>query len=407
MPTLSSRQDIAVPPPRLGEEVRNCRILIVEDDPVTRIILKSIFSKHGFNDIEEAVNGSQALAKVRASHPALVITDVIMPEMDGLEFCAHIRADAAPHIAEIPILVQTSLSNASDKARIFAAGATDYILKPVDPQEIIARSVVHLEREIMMRRMRNVNARISQEMDIARHAQQVLIPTSDAIREAEMGYRLTICQHFRTCSELGGDIWGFRSLSSDKLAVYVVDFSNHGLTAALNVFRLHALMHNTLSVAHAPGAYLTHLNAVLATLLPPEQFATAFYGIIDTRTNLLTYACAAPTAPLILRADGTCQRLDPGGMLLGVNKDAGYRTQDIRFNAGDTLLLYSDALTETPDEKGDFLTEEHIAGFFGAQEIASAKNFRSAFERFLHHFQRHFAPRLTDDLTISSYSRLS
>jgi phosphoserine phosphatase RsbU/P len=390
----------------IRSDILNCTILIIEDNRLCRMVLREIFRQQGFLHVEEAVNGKEGLEKARSIRPDLIICDVIMPEMDGIECCKHIRADADPQIANVPVLFQTALDGLADKARLFAAGATDYLSKPTDPNEITARAVVHLEREVMTRRLREFNLRVTQELDTAHKTQRILIPDDTAMREMEKDYHLKINGHFQPSSELGGDFWGFKSLSSEKLAVYMVDFSGHGVNAALNVFRLHALMQAAMETAHTPGAYLSHLNAVLAPLLPTGQFATMFYGVINTKENSFSYASAAAPAPLLFtKQDAHYRILESTGTLLGAFKHSTYQTLEVPFAPGDCLLLYSDALIETEDDKGNMLMPENAAHIFQLHLQQNKAASAEALENLLTYFGTYHAPRLTDDLTLSVYAR--
>jgi sigma-B regulation protein RsbU (phosphoserine phosphatase) len=371
-----------------------------------RAVLKEIFKSQGFSKIEEAVNGKDGLEKLLVFHPDLIITDMMMPEMDGFEFCKRIRTHPDPQISGLPILVQTGMTQMGDKARVFAAGATDYIVKPIDPHEITARGIIHLEREVMIRRLRDFNKRVSEELDTARITQRVLIPTAETIDKTGKDYHLDIQGYYQPCNELAGDFWGFKSISSDKLALYMVDFTGHGVNAALNVFRLHALMHSTLNVAHAPGAYLTQLNAILTPLLSEGQFATMLYGVIDTRQHKFLYASAAAPAPVVFsRCRGRRDILDNSGMLLGIDPKASYVTRECLFEEEDCLLFFSDALIETEDKNGKMLSVEHTADIFGSA-LHKSKSCQQSFEALLTYFNTHYLSRLSDDLTLSAFYRL-
>lgn len=388
----------------IKKDILNAGILIIEDDYLNRVVLKEIFKKQGFTRIEEATNGIDGLEKIRSFYPDIVILDVIMPEMDGVECCERIRNDPDPRIAKVPILFQTSLDGTINKARLFKAGATDYVTKPIDPHEITARVVVHLERAAMTRHLQEYQARTASELNTARVTQQVLIPNKKIIQEIEKDYRLQICDHYQPCSEVGGDFWGFRSLSSEKLAVYMVDFSGHGVNAALNVFRLHMLMQSNMDTAHIPGAYLAHLNAVLAPLLPTGQFATMFYGIINVKDNTITYSSAAAPPPVLFNKHNSgCQMLEAGGIMLGALKKTTYDTTEVEFNCGDCLLLYSDALIETPDAQGNMLPIENWIGSLQSYLKVDGADCRESFASFLSNFEDSCSPYLTDDLTLNAY----
>jgi sigma-B regulation protein RsbU (phosphoserine phosphatase) len=390
----------------LNNDILNSKILIIEDDYLGRVVLREIFRRQGFIHIEEAENGIEGLTKIQSFRPDLVILDIIMPEMGGMECCKLIRQNSNPQIANVPILVQTALARITDKARMFEVGASDYITKPIDPHEITARAIVHLEREIMTRHLREYNARMAQELDVARITQQVLFPSIPTIQKTEEEYSLKIYGHHQSSSELGGDFWGFRSLSKDEIAIYILDFSGHGVNAALNVFRLHALMQSANDTANNAGAHLTHLNSILTPLLPIGQFATMFYGIINIKNNMLSYASAAAPPPMLFNEQGkTCQMLEAGGTLLGAFKETIYQSTEIPFNANDCLLLYSDALFETVDNKGDIPSIESWAENFQAYLQSEKNDCQKAFSALLADFQQIYAPNLNDDLTLNAYFR--
>lgn len=378
------------------------KILIVEDDFLGLTVLKEVFKKYGFEHIEEAADGEEALKKVKSFRPDLIILDVIMPKMDGVECCKRIRSDPNPQIANVPILFQTALDGAANKTRFFGAGATDYITKPVDWHEIIARSTVHLERNVMTRHLLDFKVRVAHELETARATQRVLIPNDKTIMEMENDYNLQICHHYQPCSEVGGDFWGMKSLSNDELAIYSVDFSGHGVNAALNAFRLHALMQATIDTSHVPGAYLTHINAILAPLLPTGQFATMFYGIINSKKRIFSYSSAAAPPPVIFhRRNRSFQTLSAGGTLLGIFKESTFDTSKVEFGAGDFLFLYSDALIETRNEEGYMLPIERWVETI--QQNLRGNGCREAFSALLADFNTHCVPSLSDDLTLNGY----
>lgn len=110
-----------------------------------------------------------------------------------------------------------------------------------------------------------------------------------------------------------------------------------------------------------PGEYLSYLNDKLRNLLLRGQFATMFYGIVDTNANELVYACAASPHPMLRRAgSGKVEIINGAASPLGIGMQI-YPTQVTAFEPGDTLFLYSDALTETPDKDGRYVSEEELA----------------------------------------------
>lgn len=190
-------------------------------------------------------------------------------------------------------------------------------------------------------------ARVEEDLMAARKMQMELLPSSEAVVEVETRYGVAIDTHFETSSELGGDIWGLFPIDDHRFAVYVADFSGHGVTAALNTFRLHTVIENMVHGRENPGGYLLALNRRLASLLPTGQYATMFYGVVDTSSDMLIYASAACPQPLL--ADGTTADVtlaDGSGLPLGVTTSATYETRMAPFPTDSLLFLYSDALIE-------------------------------------------------------------
>jgi DNA-binding response OmpR family regulator len=116
-------------------------ILIVDDDPAITTLLQLSFEFEG-HQVMTAANGAEALELARQIHPAAMVVDVMMPEMDGLELIRRIRAN--PATAEIPIVCLSAKALAADVEAGMAAGATDYVTKPVDPMELLERVQLHI-----------------------------------------------------------------------------------------------------------------------------------------------------------------------------------------------------------------------------------------------------------------------
>ncbi len=380
--------------------LREALILIVDDDRFECDLLKRLLAKSGFQRLESASNGRVGLAQVEQLKPDLIVTDVIMPEMDGEQLCRAVRAHADPRIAQIPILVQTVLDDAQDQGRLFAAGATDFVSKPVDFRELVARTRVHLERELSQRALREFKLRVAQELELARDTQRLLNPSPETMLElgAKLGFEID--GYHLPSSELGGDLWGIRE-QAGKLAVHMVDFSGHGINAALNVFRMHTLIHHVSAPEFDTGRYLTQLNRLLTPLLPVGDFATMVYVVVDPLRECLAYSSAAAPAVLSFDARGECQgMLESRGLPLGVAVDAVYDTCVVPFGAGSTLFFASDALLETNGPDRSFLPVAELQRLLGDSLRAEGASAASVLGSLLKHLRADYLPNLVDDLTL-------
>jgi sigma-B regulation protein RsbU (phosphoserine phosphatase) len=388
------------PMPYTAPDLTRCTILLIEDDRLNRLLLREIFIQHGFLNILEAADGQEGIEKTEGYNPDLVVLDIMMPKVSGLEYCMHIREQEK--FRHLPILVQTALADSSHKAMIFAKGATDYISKPLDPSELIARAKVHLEHQHNIKQLQAYQTRLAKEFAAAQTMQQFLLPNDTELELVRTRYAINLEHHFQTCSELGGDFWGITPLSPSTFSIYCVDFAGHGLDAALNTFRLHTLMHEHLNTTGNAGDYLALLNKKLCALLPLEQFATMFYGIIDTSRNTLGYSSAGSPPPFIFYKN-LAMPLESSGLPLGIVESAEYPTFEIPFNIGDTLLLYSDSLIESPDKQGNVWQEKAIIEQL--ENTLHIKNNKETFQDLLAYFGEHYGANLNDDLTLALLQR--
>ena len=108
---------------------KNCKLLIIEDNKFERLVLRHVLEGNGFVHIEEAKNGIEGFEKIRSNKRDLIILDIEMPQMNGIEFCRKLTSD--PALKYIPIIVQTGRTRSEDKQQIFSAGACDYVAKPI------------------------------------------------------------------------------------------------------------------------------------------------------------------------------------------------------------------------------------------------------------------------------------
>lgn len=393
-----------IPPPQ--ERIKECFILILEDDRLYIDLFREHLSKAGYKNLAFAANGAEGIKMAQQKKPDLVLLDIIMPIMDGYEFIERFRKIEG--CENIPIIFQTVLSEVHNKLRAFDLGATDYVAKPLNQHELLARIHVHLINKILIEDLTAHYLKMQEELKAAREMQDRLQPSSEEIANAEKRYGLQIAEHFETSSMLGGDCWSMRPISANKLAITIFDLSGHGLSAALNVFRMHAIMQDLLGYADNPGQFLTHLNKAACNLFGASEFATMFYGVIDVEANSLQYSAAASPQPMVFsKTQPQPLLLNNRGFPLGITADATYETLSVPFLKNDALLLYSDCLIETPSDIGQMMDEAMIIKHIS--EALQAPNQQAVAHNALNHllqtFRSHNQNPIIDDLTINIYYR--
>lgn len=334
------------------------RVMIVDDNRVNRHLLLALLERGGISRVEMAEDGNDALARMEGFRPDLILLDLMMPNLDGFEMCRRLRAD--PRWADLPVLVQSSLSRAEDRARAFAAGATDYVTKPINAIELLSRVRIHLQNRALVSDLRMYRQRTEAELELARKMQERLMPSAERLAESEAATGVAIDAHFAPSSELGGDFWDFRRDGRGRLVVYLVDFSGHGVAAALNTFRLHAIVQRMDFDAFDPSEFLAAVNRRLCALLPNGQFATMLAGVVDPETDRFLYASAGSTRPMMWGPGEAEPTLcDSSGLPLGLLPSVTYETRSVALPPGGRLFFYSDAAIEIPvGPAGDDVLDE-------------------------------------------------
>jgi len=366
------------------------RLLIVDDQAVNRHLLTGLLKKAGFIHLETAVDGREAVQAVERWDPDLVLMDLVMPVMDGFEACRHLRAAG---FRELPILVQTALDNSEDRGRAFQNGATDYVTKPVHPPELLARVMLHLENRALLRDLHTYHEHRARELRVARSVHERIMPGPREIQRLSLQTGLDLQVHYEPCQELGGDFWDARLDPQGRIVVWLVDFSGHGITAALNTLRLNAVLRQVPLENFDPATHLNDINGRLKRSLPTGHFATILVGVLDPARDVFTYASAgAPSPVLQLPGAQDASLLPAGGLPAGITMLARYVNRQVDMPLGACLLLASDGLTEARIH-GEMLGEEGLL----AQFTRAVPNGRPDLARFL--TQLEAARPFADDVT--------
>lgn len=339
-----------------GRDIRQARIIIADDELMMCRLLSALLRKHGFRNLLHVQSGSAVIEQLDRFQPDLLLLDMQMPDLSGLDVCKQVRA--RQEFVDMPVLIQTATVDRDDMGKLFAGGVSDFLTKPINPAELIARVLVHLERSVLLGEMRDYRERISRELDAARRLQCELMPSAEAVQDIAYKGGIRVSSYHRSSSEIGGDIWGLLSLDHRKFALFLADFTGHGVNAALNTFRLHALIHEHKQLHDDPGRLLTRLNEALTELLPVGQFATLFYVVVDCGADELRFASAgAPPAILKFGPNEPGHLISATGMPLGIAKGIAYDLHRAPFPPDATLIVFSDGLPEFADKRGVRITE--------------------------------------------------
>ncbi len=336
------------------------RILIAEDDSFQRALLKRILGKWG-HEVEEAENGMEAIAKIRKDRFSVVITDWMMPEMDGIELVRQIRK--IPHLEYIYIIIMTAKTEKDDMFEGMEAGADDFISKPLDQKELTVRlrageRIVQLEEELSRhnRELQEANEKMKQNMEAAAKVQRSLLPS--ALPDVP---GLNIDWRIKPYQDLAGDTLNVFHLDDLYLGLYILDVSGHGVTAALLAVTLSRILspiagQSTLlwrpkkegkgHLISSPSWVAEQLNSQFQFNLKNQQFFTMVYGILNKESKEFRYISAGHPGLIYIGRGSKPKLLDVRSLPIGFSNSPGYQEQVIRLHQGDRIYLYSDGIIE-------------------------------------------------------------
>lgn len=356
------------------------KILVVDDEPQNIQVLRIRLQAEGYS-VLTATNGQEALEQVKTRSPDLILLDVMMPKMNGFEVCERIRLDKTTQF--IPIVMVTALSETQDRIDALDVGADDFISKPFDSLEVLARvrSLVRVKQyhdelektnQALTRantELATVNNRLEEELQMAREVQAGLMPQG-----------VTDLSGFRTVSHyipemtVGGDFFDLWEIEHGRLGIFISDVMGHGVSAAFITVFIKTIVEEMRMRIDDPGQLLEALNARFNKLISSQvfMFATAFCAVIDLSNQTLRWANAGHPFPfLIQRHQDVCEPIGNrvAGKGLGFLSDSTYETVYHPFDPSDGLFLYTDGACELQNSRGEEFTPQRLQNII-AQQIS-------------------------------------
>ena len=321
------------------------KILVVDDTPSNIQSLAATLKPAGYQ-VLVATNGQQALDVMAKVRPDLILLDIMMPVMDGFEACANIKANADWH--DIPIIFLTAKTETADLVKGFELGAVDYVSKPFNAHELMARVHTHLTVDRLRTSVSEKNAalekaqqQMSAELDLARAMQVAILPSRFPVAVGCDG-----AARMLPATTMGGDFYDFIELPGGRIGLVMADVSGKGVPAAFFMAVARTNLNALAATASGPADCLQRTNDVLLTQNPMDLFVTVFYAVFDPATGVLTYSNGGHNPPLLRRANGHVEMLtSAAGLVLGMFP-ASYDEDTVQLAPGDTLVLYTDGVTE-------------------------------------------------------------
>ncbi len=365
------------------------KILVVDDSPPILTYLKNVLTKHLSREyrVISAKDGEEAWHLIREEKPDMIISDVEMPKINGLELCKLVKNDDL--LKDVPLILLTSRDEIKDKVKGLNIGADDYVTKPFHYDEIIARINALMRMKSLQEKLKVKNQelevayqKIDEELKTIGFLQQSLLPKDYSHRE-----RLEIAAFYAACSRAGGDYYDFIPIGEHHLGLVIADVSGHGSPAAVIMAVTRTILQYCTNNELSPARVLSVANDILLKSIFTEHYVTMFYGILDTQNMLLRYASAAHNPPVLCHQGNIVHLTVEEGMFLGIfDMPVTYQEKKISLSSGDKLILHTDGIVEAMNQNEEEFGNERLdkiikqggklsASQLSGKIIAAAKDF--------------------------------
>jgi sigma-B regulation protein RsbU (phosphoserine phosphatase) len=388
------------------------RILVSDDDRVSRRIVERFLASKGY-EVLCAEDGSRAL-EILESDPgiSLVVTDWMMPGLDGPELCR--RARAIVRDRYLPIILLTSKAEKQDLVEGLNAGADAFLSKPLDLPELtahirVAERIIRLENQLarQLEVLREIHDRTEEDLKAASEVQRSLLPSSPP---EFAGFEFSWV--YEACASVAGDMFNVFRLDEDHVGLYVLDVSGHGVQAALLSVSLSRVLtpspqqggvlkrvsaHGDYEIV-SPAEVASELNRRFPVMEQSNQFFTFLYGILHVPSRQLCFVRAGHPGLLWLHDGEVSVHSGTGGIAIGVIEDADYEEEILDLKAGDRILIHTDGLDEAANASGEQFGVERIIEFLKSKGSEPIERIVQGVAVSVHAFSAEMAPR--DDITV-------
>jgi len=342
-------------------------VLLIDDQAIVGEAIKRMLQEEKDITFHHCTNPEKALEMASKVKPTVILQDLMMPQFDGLNLLRYFRAN--PATTDIPMIILSIKEDPVVKAKAFALGANDYLVKIPDKVELIARIRYHsaaytrlLERNFAYEQLSESESRLQTELAEAAQYVRSLLP--DPMRSP-----IKIDWRYIPSKLLGGDAFDYEWLDEDNLLIYLLDVCGHGVGAAL----LSITVMNTIS-SHVllgvdywnPSDVMSALNAMFPMEKYNNLFFTMWYGVYNRKEQSITYATAGHPPAILLSGDTLdtlqVQALKTPGIVIGGIADAHFENNTCFLKKINKLYIFSDGIYELAKPDGSmFKLDEFVS----------------------------------------------
>ena len=326
------------------------KILSVDDEADLEVLLTQYFRRKirkGEYEFFFAHNGLEALM-VLSKNPdiEIILSDINMPEMDGLTLLTKINEMRNPALKCVMVSAYGDMGNIRQAMN---GGAFDFATKPIDLDDLSLTIEKAIEQNKFIHSSQQEHSQLESlksDLSIASEIQQAILPRVFPPFPEDCQF-MDIAASMNAAKDIGGDFYDFFRLDQDRIGFLIADVCGKGIPAAIFMAVSRTVIRTTGLRGLSPAECIDISNKLIAADSVDCMFVTVFYGIYNIRTGEVTYCNAGHNPPHILKSDCTIEILPkPKSMVVGAFKLAKYKEDTLQLEKGDTLVMFTDGVTE-------------------------------------------------------------
>lgn len=385
------------------------KILSVDDELDLEVLLTQYFRRQirkGEYEFAFAHNGLEALQKLLETPDFdIILSDINMPEMDGLTLLAKVNEMKNPAMKCIMVSAYGDMDNIRSAMN---KGAFDFATKPIDLDDLsrtIEKAIEQVRYIRESQQEHNQLESIKNDLAIAGEIQQTILPRSFP-PFPELTEVVDIYASMTPAKDVGGDFYDFFQIDDERIGLVIADVSGKGVPASLFMAVSRTLLRATALRGVSSAECLTYANKLLCKESLDSMFVTVFYGIYHYKTGMMDYTNAGHNPPYLLRGGRTVECLPvASNFVVGVFDDIEFESNTLTFGIGDTLLLYTDGVTEAFNDKREQFSESNLQDILASMhESSSAKEVVTSVLQSVKIFSGDYPQ--SDDITLLSLQRI-
>lgn len=357
--------------------MENLKIVVIEDSKSTQKLLVAALVNWGYT-VAAAESAEQALTIIDAEAPNIVITDWMLPGIDGPTLCSKIRQLETGNY--IYLIIITGLKDLNNVVDGLAAGADDFMRKPINFQELKARlasakRIINLEDSLIRKnkylssiseKINQLNSqlmlaqsKVDQDIKFAERIQRNVLPKNE-VKFDNLDFQYKYCPSM----SISGDIFNYFAINSQIVCFYSIDVCGHGVASAMMSYSINQVITQTLGLDEFitrlskehdlfenPHYYVDYLNKIYYRSDDWSLYFTMIFGFINLQTGKLYFCQAGHPSPIFQHIDGKLELLGGSGFPVGLLPHATYESISVNFQKGERIFLYSDGITDCTDSQ--------------------------------------------------------